>query len=178
MEKSITTEFMDLVIAKLREELANRRMEDPKTESAMLKFNVIGVLKDLGATEVEASLDIQNGKKDNLPYAWLRVEACKDNFFHRIPDFSQRRQATTAEVETAKGLVRVPVIEATCVAGIHQVNKEDLPDISMKWESLVYATEDGEIEGFKYSGAVRKYHAETNTYDAPVADAPVATENK
>lgn len=170
MGKSITTEFMDLVIAKLKEELANRRKEDEKTESAMLKFNVIGVLKDLGATDVTATLDIQNGKKDNLPYAWLRVEACKDNFYHRIPDFSQRRQATNAEVATAKEIVGAPVVEAVCVAGIHQVNDEHLPDISMKWESLAIANEDGEVEGFRYSGAVRKYHADTNSYDAPVAE--------
>ena len=169
MEKSITTEFMDLVIAKLKEELSNRRKEDEKTESAMLKFNVIGVLKDLGATDVTATLDIQNGKKDSLPYAWLRVEACKDNFYHRIPDFSQRRQATKAEVETAKEIVGAPVVEAVCVAGIHQVNPENLPDISMKWETLSVVNEDGEVEGFKYSGAVRKYHADTNSYDAPVA---------
>lgn len=172
MEKSITTEFMDLVIAKLREELANRRLEDPKTESAMLKFNVIGVLKEqLGATAVDATLDIQNGKKDNLPYAWLRVEACKDNFYHRVPDFSQRRQATKAEVESAKELVGKKIVEAVCVAGIHQVNKEDLPDISMKWEEFAFVNDEtGEVEGFKYSGAVRKYHAETNAYDAPVAE--------
>lgn len=166
MEKSITTEFMDLVIAKLREELGNRKLEDPKTESAMLKFNVVGVLKEnLGASDVEATLDI---RKD---YAWLRVEAAKDNFFHRVPDFSQRRQATKAELETAKGLVGKKVTEAVCVAGIHQVNPEDLPDISMKWETLVFADEEtGEVEGFRYSGAVRKYHADTNSYDAPVAE--------
>lgn len=170
MEKSITTEFMDLVIEKLKEELSNRRKEDEKTESAMLKFNVIGVLKEnLGAGSVDASLDIQ---KD---YAWLRVEAEKDNFFHRIPDFSQRRQATLAELETAKELVGKKITEAVCVAGIHQANKEDLPNISMKWEEFRFVNEEtGEEEGFKYSGAVRKYHEETNTYDAPVADAPVA----
>jgi hypothetical protein len=60
-------------------------------------------------------------------------------------------------------------VEAVCVAGIHQVNPENLPDISMKWETLSVVNEDGEVEGFKYSGAVRKYHADTNTYDAPVA---------
>ena len=164
MEKSITTEFMDLVIAKLKEELANRKLEDPKTESAMLKFNVVGVLKEnLGAGSVDATLDIQ---KD---YAWLRVEAEKDNFFHRIPDFSQRRQATKAELESAKELVGKKITEAVCVAGIHQVNKEDLPDISMKWEEFKFVNEEtGEEEGFKYSGAVRKYHADTNSYDAPV----------
>lgn len=157
MEKTILDLFLDKVIVELRSELAARREKDKDADSAMLKFDVFEVLRSLGAVAVTGSVDIQ---KD---YAWLRVEAKQeDGFYHRVPDFSQRRQATKAELAEMKKLVGEPLAEATCIAGLYQDTEGD--HFSMKWETLF--TADG--EGIAYSGPVRKYHADTDAYDAPV----------
>ena len=158
MENTILDLFMDKVIAELRSELAHRREKDENADSAMLKFDVFEVLRSLGATSVNGSVDVQ---KD---YAWLRVEAKQENgFYHRVPDFSQRRQAKKAELAEMKKLAGEPLVEATCIAGLH-IDDENTEHWSMKWETLF--TSDG--EGIAYSGPVRKYHADTDAYDAPV----------
>lgn len=158
MEKTILDLFLNKVIAELRSELSVRQQKDAETTSAMLKFDVFEVLRSLGAVAVAGSVDVQ---KD---YAWLRVEAKQeDGFYHRIPDFSQRRQATKAELAEMKKTVGVPLAEATCVAGLY-VDDENVEHWSMKWETLF--TSDG--EGIAYSGPVRKWNAETGAYDAPV----------
>ena len=164
MEKNIIELFAERVVIELRKALAERRKNakaDEKVDSAMLRFNVIEVLKSLGATYALAGVQV------NKDYTWLRVQASKDGFYYPI-DFGQRRQATKSELDTLKSLIdgkELNLQEAVCVAGIHQVGENE-EHYSMKWDQFI--TGDG--EGFAFSGPVRKWHDDTKSYDGPVVE--------
>lgn len=164
MEKNIIELFGERVVVELKKALAERRKNakaDEKIDSAMLRFNVVEVLKSLGATYALASVQV------NKDYTWLRVQASKDGFYYPI-DFGQRRQATKPELETLKKSIsdnEFKLAEAICVAGIHQVGENE-EHYSMKWDEFI--TSDG--EGFAFSGPVRKWHDDTKSYDGPVVE--------
>lgn len=164
MEKNIIELFAERVITELKKALAERRKNakpDEKVDSAMVRFNVVEVLKSLGATYALAGVQV------NKDYTWLRVQASKDGFYYPI-DFGQRRQATKPELETLKKGIDANdfhLQEAICVAGIHEAGENEV-HYSMKWDEFV--TSDG--EGFAFSGPVRKYHADTKSYDGPVVE--------
>lgn len=165
MEKNIIELFAEKVVVELEKALAERQKSDPAEKSAMVRFNVIEVLKTLGATYASASASV------NKDYTWLRVQASKDGFYYPI-DFGQRRQATRAEVETLKK-EGVDIAEAVCVAGIFKEKDAEGVEhkrFSMKWDQ--FFTGDG--EAFAFSGPVRKWHepkdGKPGYYDAPVAE--------
>ena len=156
--------FAKRVVVELKSALAERQKQakpDEKVDSAMVRFNVIEVLKTLGATYATTRLAI------NKDYTWLRVEASKDGFYYPI-DFGQRRQAKRAELNALDKEIKdgtLDIREAVCVAGIYQPGEGDV-HYSMKWDGLV--TGDGEL--FAFSGPVRKWHEDTKSYDGPVAE--------
>lgn len=154
MEKNIIEKFAERVVVELKKALAERKKQDENQRSAMVTFNVVEVLKSLGATYALAGVSV------NKDYTWLRVTAAEDGFYHPI-DFGQRRQATRAEIDTVAGGDLV-LKDAACVAGIYE-DEEGGIHYSMKWDTLFLA--DG--EGFAFSGPVRKYH-EGVGYDGPV----------
>ena len=156
MEKNIIELFGEKVITELKKALAERRKTDDKENQAMVRFNVVEVLKKLGASYVSTGVAV------NKDYTWLRIQASQDGFYYPI-DFGQRRQAKKAELETLKK-EELQVLEAVCVAGIYQDEEQNF-HYSMKWDQFI--TSDG--ESFAFSGPVRKYH-EGVGYDAPVAE--------
>lgn len=160
MEKNIITLFSQKVVEELKAALAERRKEKPDETSAMLKFNVAEVFRTLGAGNVTLSIAI------NKDYTWLRTSASKDGFYYPL-DFSQRCQAKKAELDSMKEIVGKPLDEAICVAGIYQTEEEER--FSMKWDELKFHDEDGIEFGIRYTGPVRKWNAEAQEYDGPVA---------
>jgi len=155
MEKNIIELFAERVVVELKKALAERKKQDGTQRSAMVTFNVVEVLKSLGATYALA------GVATNKDYTWLRINASKDGFYYPI-DFGQRRQATRAELDTISG-GDIAVKDAACIAGIYE-DEEGGTHYSMKWDTLFLA--DG--DAFAFSGPVRKFHSETGTYDGPV----------
>ena len=166
MEKNIIELFLDKVFVELKKELARRKDEESKKKpedrkpvtSAMVRYNIVEVLHSLGASSVSANVTVD---KD---YTWLRIEASGDGFYHRLPSISQRKQATKAELATAKEIANTPLADAICIAGIYEEGEDYR--ISYKWDTLI--TGDG--EGFGFTGKVRKWHEDTKTYDGPVAE--------
>ena len=159
MEKNIIERFVELVVVELKKALAERRQEQEDANAANVSFNIKAVLDYLGAKGVAIQTDVQ---KD---YTWLRVKVADKNGFDYPIDFSQRRQATRAEVEGMKDLSgnNVYFDEAKCTAGIY----DDGESIrySMKWDAVING---GEVIAF--SGPVRKWNDETGAYDGPVAE--------
>lgn len=168
MEKNIIELFGERVVVELKKALAERRKNakaDEKVDSAMLRFRVAEVFETLGATSVQAAVQV------NKDYTWLCIQASKDGFYYPI-DFGQRRQATKAELATLKDAIKkkeFDISEAICVAGIHELGENNIL-LSMKWDEFV--TGDG--EGFAFSGPVRKWHegvnGEPGHYDGPVVE--------
>jgi len=158
MEKNIVELFVEKVREELLKALAMRRERNADENSAMVRFNVVEVLQELGASRVKGAVRVV---KDG--YTWFTAQASHKGFYFPI-DFSQRRQAKKAELEAMKTLADVPIEEAICIAGIF-VDPDGNEHFSMKWDELI--TADG--EGVAYTGAVRKWHEETGSYDAPVS---------
>lgn len=163
-DKTILDLFFTRVAKELRSALSAARKKDETTNQAMLKFRVAEVLRVLGATDVTGDIRV------NKDYTFVRIEACKDGFYHAI-DFGQRHQAKKAELAAMKKqAASTSVAEAVCVAGLFE-DEDGIEHPSFKWESLI--TDNG--EAIAYTGKVRKFHADTNTYDGPVeGDEPVA----
>lgn len=160
MEKTIINLFYDKVVEVLMSNLAAARVKEPETNSIAVGFDVADVLRELGATGTTVTVRVA---KD---YAWLDVEAKQDGFYHRLPTFSQRNQAKKEELAAMTELAdaKTEFADAYCVAGLY-LNGDDIRT-SFRWDKLI--TDDGEV--IKYTGKVRKYHAETDSYDGPVEE--------
>ena len=170
MEKNIIDLFFDKVVVELKKELQRRKDEESKkkeadrkpVKSAMVRYNIVDALRELGAKSVASRVTV------NQDYTWLRVEVQgKDGFYHSLPSISQRKQCTKAELAGAKEIANTPLLGATCIAGYY----EDEDRVSYKWDTLTLVDqESGEIEDFAFTGKVRKWHEDTQTYDGPVAE--------
>lgn len=167
MEKNIIDLFLEKVTVELKKELQRRKAEELKKKpedrkpvaSAMVRYSILDALRSLGAKSVAATVTV------NKDHTWLRTEAQgADGFFYRFPSISQRRQSTRAELAGVKELDNEPLIDAVCIAGIYEEGEDYR--ISYKWDTLI--TGDG--EAFAFSGKVRKWHEDTQTYDGPVAE--------
>lgn len=165
-KKNILDIFAETVNAELDKALATARAnakEGETVNAASIKFNIAEVFKALGATYVRLRVQV------NKDYTWLRVETSGgDGFYHPLPSISQHKQATKDELDTVKTLENVPILEATCTAGIAEVNdgEEKVTKRSFKWDELIF--DGGDI--FAFTGKTRKWDAAKGAYDGPVAE--------
>lgn len=157
MEKNIIEKFVELVYNELEKALAERQQNEDGANTANVEFNIREVLEYLGAKNVTIKTDVQ---KD---YTWLRVRASDRGFNYPLPAISQRKQATRAEIAAMKELSGAYLDEAVCTAGVYK--DDEGVHRSFKWDAVING---GEVIAF--SGPVRKWNAEKQAYDGPVAE--------
>ena len=157
MEKTLKVRFLEAVRDALMLELAEQRAKDPTVNQASKQFYVVGLLEQLGATRAEVLMNQGKG------YTFVRVNATDGGFCDDYV-FGPRR-AMTQEMYDSIGDLNLT--EAKAVAGIY-VDEEGGIHTSFKWDKLL--TTAGEI--VTPDGAVRKWHDDTQEYDAPICAAP------
>ena len=188
MEKSINIRFAEIINNALKAELANRQAKDEAENRAQIKLKVRGVFnaaKRAAVTEFAKSLDgnatLSSEMKDAMVAAYansialgLVVKQAKDYTFVDVNIYengvsqpltvSQRCQMTREEYDSLADIQEVN--DVTCTAGIAVVTDKEgatTTRTSFKWDAIVA---DGEET--KPSGPVRKFHEDTNSYDAPI----------
>lgn len=188
MEKSINIRFAEIINNALKAELANRQAKDDAENRAQIKLKVRGVFnaaKRAAITEFAKSLDdngtLSSEQKDAMVAAYASsislgfvVKQAKDYTFVDVCIFengvsqpmtiSQRSQMTREEYDSLADIEEVN--DVTCTAGIAVTTDKEgatTTHTSFKWDAIVA---DGEET--RPSGPVRKYHEDTQTYDAPI----------
>lgn len=150
--ENLKTLFIQAVADHLKTALADARVKDPETNQALVKFNVLGTLKELGAKN--AKIEVRQAKG----FTFIRIEATDGAFYYPF-EFSQRRQMTQAQYDS---LADIEVSDVLAVAGIY-TDGEDVRT-SFKWDSLIV---EGETQPITF-GEVRKWNG--TEYDAPIAE--------
>lgn len=161
MEKNLALRVSETIANALMTQLASLRADaekrgDDEPNAAHVMYNVNDLLRYCGAVDIQTELRCHKG------YTFVRVLAADESGIYFPFEFGARRQMTQAQY---KALEKNPEVDATmCVAGVFFGDEGDRR-FSFKWDSLVI---DAERVTF---GAVRKYNAETGSYDAPISDA-------
>ena len=147
--ENLKTNFLMAVADALKTELASQRAKNPETNQALVEFNIVGLLRKLGATNVEVELNQAKG------YSFIRVKATDGGFYFPF-EFSQRRSMTQAEYDS---LGDIDITDVKAVAGLYD-DGESI-HTSFKWDALINGNET-----IKPSGPVRKWNG--SEYDAPI----------
>lgn len=173
----VTDLFFETVANALESNLRKAREKDPNANSALLDIDVVAALKGCGADSVDVRVSVVKGTQEgnkNQKYTFVTVIPKADGIGERI-EFSQRHQAHKAEVKGMEELATklTNFKEANCIAGLTVIPGPEgkvRKEWSFKWDSLVISGEGDDAKRMQYSGPIRKWNADTNTYDVPVID--------